>query len=92
MATPPVARIAVRLQPRASANEVIEERNGEIAVRVTAPPVDDKANAAVIKLVAGRLGIPKSRVKIARGHKSRSKILEIEGLGEKEARSGLLDR
>jgi uncharacterized protein (TIGR00251 family) len=84
------ARMAVRLQPRASKSEVTGERNGEVTIRVNAPPVDDKANAALIKLVAGRLAIPKSRVRIVRGGKSRSKLLEIEGLTEKEARARLL--
>jgi uncharacterized protein (TIGR00251 family) len=84
------ARVEVRLQPKASSNEVTGERNGKITIRVTAPPVDNKANKALVRLVADRLGIPKSRVKIIRGDKGRSKLLEIEGLAENEARARLL--
>ncbi len=61
-----------------------------VTIRVTAPPVDGKANKALIKLVADRLGIARSHVRIARGETGRDKLLEIKGLTEAEARAGLL--
>jgi uncharacterized protein (TIGR00251 family) len=85
-----VARIAVRLQPRASSNEVTGEHDDAIAIRVTAPPVDGKANAALIGFVAKRLKVAKSRIAITRGETGRDKLLEIEGLTESEVRAKLL--
>lgn len=85
-----MARIEVRLQPRASSSEVTGERDGKITIRVTAPPVDGKANNALIKLVANRLGIARSRVSIVRGETARDKLLEIEGRSEEQARQLLL--
>lgn len=84
-----MARIAVRLQPRASSNEVTGERDDAIAIRVTAPPVDGKANAALIGFVAKRLKVAKSRIAITRGETGRDKLLEIEGLTESEVRAKL---
>ena len=66
-------------------------KNGdEWKLAVTAPPVEGRANQACIELVAERLGIPRSAVRIARGQSGRKKILEIEGLpiGEIERRLG----
>ena len=61
-----------------------------IQVRVTAPPVDGEANAALEKLVAKKLGIAKSKVEVVKGETSREKLLEIDGLGEADARRMLL--
>ncbi len=74
-----MGRIAVRVQPRASRDEIAGERNGAFLVRVKAPPVDGRANAAVCRLVAKRLGVPPSRVRVVRGESARDKLLEIEG-------------
>lgn len=48
-------------------------------IQVTAPPEDGKANAAVVKLVAKKLGVAKSRVSVAVGATSRRKVLHVEG-------------
>lgn len=58
-------------------------------VRVTAPPVEGKANAAACKVVAAALGVPKGAVTVVRGHSSRDKQLAIEGLDGEEARERL---
>ena len=54
-------------------------------VRVTAPPDEGKANAAVCKVVANALGVPKSAVSVVRGHAARVKTLEIDGMTGEEA-------
>ena len=59
-------------------------RGGVLGVRVTAAPVDDAANRAVVKLIAKRAGVPPSRVRIARGARGRRKRIEIEGAGPDE--------
>jgi uncharacterized protein YggU (UPF0235/DUF167 family) len=53
---------------------------GALRARVTAPPVDGAANDAVIRLVAGELGVSKGRVRLVAGVANRSKVLEIEGV------------
>jgi len=80
----------VRLQPRASSSRITGEKDDVIQVRVTAPPVDGEANAALEKLVAKKLGIAKSKVEVVKGETSREKLLEIDGLGEADARRMLL--
>jgi uncharacterized protein (TIGR00251 family) len=77
-----VGRIQVRVQPRARKDEVASERNGRLVVRITAPPVDGKANAALRKLLAKRLGVPASAVTVVRGEASRDKLVEVEGLDD----------
>ncbi len=85
-----MALIRVRLQPRASSSRITGEKDGVIQVRVTAPPVDGEANAALEKLVAKKLSIAKSKVKVVKGETSREKVLEVEGVDEQEARRSLL--
>jgi uncharacterized protein len=75
-----VVRIAVRVQPRAKRNAIAGGRDGVLLVRVTAPPVEGKANDAVRKLLAKRLGIAPGRVSIVRGGSARDKIVEIDGM------------
>ena len=85
-----MASIRVRLQPRASSSRITGEKDGVIQVRVTAPPVDGEANAALEKLVAKKLGIARSKVKVMKGETSREKVLEVDGIGEDAARRALL--
>jgi uncharacterized protein (TIGR00251 family) len=80
----------VRLQPRARRAEVVGERAGAIVIRVTAPPVDGKANAALCALVADRAGVPPSRVSVVRGSASRDKVLRVEGADAAAVRAALL--
>ena len=75
--------LEVKVTPRADRDEIVGMRDGVLAVRVTAPPVDDAANRAALKLIAKRSGVPRGRVRIARGVRSRSKRIEIEGAGPK---------
>jgi uncharacterized protein len=58
-------------------------------VRVTAPPVDGKANAALCAFVAQRAGVPPSRVSVVRGTASRDKVVRVEGVEPAALRSAL---
>ncbi len=81
--------IAVKVQPRASANEVGQPLGNELRVKVTAPPVDAAANEALVRLLAEVLACPRNRVEIARGHTSRHKVLKIYGLSAQAAAARL---
>jgi uncharacterized protein len=71
---------AVRVQPRASRDEIVGEYQECLKIRLTAPPVDDRANEALRKLLASRLKVPLSAVRIASGERSRTKRVEITGV------------
>ena len=78
---------AVRVQPRASRNEITGEWQSALRVRLTAPPVDDKANEELRRLLAERLNVPLAAVRIAHGQRSRSKRVEIRGVTAAQVRS-----
>lgn len=75
-------QIPVHLVTRASRNQLVGIRGGVLRARVTAPPVDGKANKALCRLVAKRLGIAPSNVHVIRGLSSRNKVLSVKGLGK----------
>jgi uncharacterized protein (TIGR00251 family) len=81
--------ITVRLQPRARRDEVVGERDGVVVIRVTAPPVDGKANAALCRLIAKRVGVAPSRVEIVRGHTAREKVIRVAGVADDALRTAL---
>ena len=84
-----VAEIEVRLIPRARRDEIGGERGGRLVIRVTAPPVNGAANAALCRLVARRAGVPARRVSVVRGHTSRDKLVRVEGLTAAELRASM---
>lgn len=73
------ARVAVRLTPRASA-EAITVEGETLRVRVTAPPVDGRANTALVRLLAKRLRVARGDVRIVSGPTARQKLVEVAGL------------
>lgn len=76
------ARIEVRLRPRGHADELLGLVGGVLQAKVSAPPVEGKANKALCRLVAKRAGVAPSRVSVVRGEKSRDKVLLVEGVDE----------
>jgi uncharacterized protein (TIGR00251 family) len=74
------ARIPLRVQPSARTNELVGLRDGVLIVRVSAPAIEGRANESARRLVANRLRLPKSSVRIVRGHRSRDKVIEVDGL------------
>jgi uncharacterized protein YggU (UPF0235/DUF167 family) len=76
-----LARITVRLTPRAGRDAIDGfDGAGVLRVRVAAPPVDDAANDALLRLLAKTLGIAPSRLTIVRGGTGRTKLIEANGL------------
>ena len=72
--------LAIKLQPRASKNEILDALGGELRIKVTAPPVDAAANEALVRLLAEVLDCPRSKVELIRGHTSRHKTIKLHGL------------
>ena len=72
--------IRIHAQPRARRTGLAGIHDGALKIKVAAPPVDDAANCAIVVFFAALLGLPKSRVRIAAGLKSRNKTLRIEGV------------
>ena len=77
--------IAVRVQPRASRNEIVGLHGSELRIRLTAPPVDGAANDALIVFLAGELGLARSDLTLVSGSSSRSKVVSARGITPAEA-------
>jgi uncharacterized protein len=77
--------LSVKLQPRASVNEIGEPLGDELRVKVTAPPVDAAANEALVELLVKKLDCARGRIELVRGHKSRHKVLKLHGFTPEEA-------
>lgn len=77
-------RLSVKLQPRASRNEISEAVGNELKIKVTAPPVDSAANDALLKLLAEVLGCGRNRVELIRGQTSRHKTLLLRDFKAEE--------
>ena len=71
--------LSVKLQPRASKNEIGTPLGDELKIKVTAPPVDAAANQALIELLAKKLDCARGRVELIRGQTSRHKTLKLYG-------------
>jgi len=71
--------LLVKLQPRASKNEICAPLGDELKIKVTAPPVDAAANEALVKFLAEKLDCPRGRVELIRGHTSRHKTVKLHG-------------
>jgi uncharacterized protein len=80
----------IRVTPRARREEIAGERDGCVLVRVRALPESGKANEAVRRLIAERLGVRTADVELMRGGRSRSKTVRVAGLAPADARRRLL--
>ncbi len=72
--------LAVRVQPKASRDDVRWESDGRIRIALTAPPVEGEANKALQVFLSKKLGLPKRAIEIVGGEKSREKRLSLEGV------------
>ena len=82
-------RLEVKVQPRSSRNQIVGEQNGALKIKLTAPPVDGEANAALIDFLASCLKIPRKDINLVKGDASRLKLVEIAGLHPDELRARL---
>jgi uncharacterized protein (TIGR00251 family) len=77
-------RLTLRVAPGAKRTEVVGRHGAGWKVRVSAPPEDGRANAAVVALVAETLALPRAAVTVVSGHGSRDKLLDVAGIGPEE--------
>jgi uncharacterized protein (TIGR00251 family) len=78
-------RLRLRIQPRASREEVAGVAGDAIKLRLTAPPVDGAANEALVRFLAARLEVPRSAVELVSGRSGRTKLVAVTGVSPEEA-------
>lgn len=83
------SHIKVKVLPKSSRNQIIGREGDLFKVKLTSPPVEGKANKALIELLAKRLGIAKKRIEIISGKRSRLKSILIHGLTLEEITQSL---
>ena len=83
------ALIAVHVTPRAGRDEILGWREGELRVRLRAPPIEGAANEALCRVLAKQLGVPASGVEVVGGATARHKRVHITGLTTDEVRARL---
>ncbi len=81
------AALEVTVQPRASRTELAGAHEGVLKVRLTAPPVEGEANRECLKFLAKLLDLPKSRLELIQGHKSRRKTILIRDMAAEQLQS-----
>jgi uncharacterized protein (TIGR00251 family) len=74
-----VVTLRVRVQPRSSRDQVGGVRDGALLVRLTAPPVEGAANAALARVLGRALSLPPSAVQLVHGSRGRDKLVRVEG-------------
>lgn len=87
--TPEGCSLSVRLHPGAKRNAVTGLHNGTLKIALNAPPVDGKANEALIAFLAERLSVPRAKIALVAGLTSRSKTLRIAGKSAAEVAAAL---
>jgi hypothetical protein len=76
--------LKIYLQPKSSKNEIVGPYRDGIKIKVTAPPIEGKANEALVRILSREFGISPSRIEIIKGHHSREKTLRISGVALQE--------
>ena len=87
-----MAILRVHVVPDAKIDSIIGEHGGAIKIKLRAPAVEGKANVALICFLAERLKISRRAIALERGHKSRDKLIQINGLSQEDVRNRLRER
>ena len=77
-------KLHIRVIPNARRTEFTGRREGELVLRLSAPAIEGKANKAAIEFLAEHFGLPRSRITLVAGEKSRHKVFELAGLESKD--------
>ena len=84
--------LRVHVIPNARRDSVAGEHAGAIKIKLRAPAVEGKANAALIRFLAAQLEFPRHAIMLERGHKSRDKLIRIDGLTAEDVRARMRSR
>jgi len=76
--------IKLKISPNASKNEIIKSDNGEIKIKITAQPIENKANKCLIEFLAKTFKIPKTSIEIVKGDTSKQKTVLFRNLSEEK--------
>jgi len=87
--TPDGVILTLRIVPRASRNEIKEPVGDALKIRLQAPPVEGKANTALVRFLAKQLSIPPRSIQIKTGTTGRTKSIIVQGLTEQKIRAAL---
>jgi uncharacterized protein (TIGR00251 family) len=84
--------LRVHVVPNAKIDSIVGEHDGAIKIKLRAPSVEGKANAALIRFLAEQLKLPRHSIVLERGHKARNKLIRLDGLTEKDVRTRMRAR
>jgi uncharacterized protein (TIGR00251 family) len=87
-----MAILRVHVVPNARSDSVVGAHGGAVKIKLRAPAVEGKANAALLRFLAEQMKLPGHAIALQRGHKSRDKVIRINGLAEEEVRRRLRAR
>jgi len=85
------ATFRVRVQPGASKNEIVGVREDTLRIRISAPPLQGKANKMLIQFLAKQLTVKRSQLEIVNGHATRNKTIHIVGEGIEKKLQNIID-
>ena len=87
----PMAILRVHVVPNAKTDSVVGEHGGAIKIKLRAPAVEGQANAALLRFLAEQMKLPRHAIVLQRGHKSRDKLIRVDGLSQEDVRPRLLE-
>ena len=87
-----MAILRVHVVPDAKIDSIIGQHGGAIKIKLRAPAVEGKANAALIRFLAEQLKLPRHAIVLERGHRSRDKLIRIDGLTEEDVRTRMREK
>ena len=82
-----MALLRVHVVPNAKIDDLVGEHGGTVKIKLRAPALEGKANAALIRFLAAQLELPRHAIVLERGHRSREKLIRIDGLTLEEVRT-----
>jgi uncharacterized protein (TIGR00251 family) len=80
LADGPSATVSIRVVPRSTKEGVAGFEGGVVKIRLNAPPVEGKANEALVRFLSKAVGVPRSRITLVTGERGRSKIVRVAGV------------
>lgn len=80
-------RLHLFIQPKSSRNEVVGLHNGEIKIKITAPPVEGQANKCLIEFLSDLFDVPKRNIEVAKGETGRHKKVDVVGVNLQKAQA-----